>query len=221
MKLLRFILFAVSGLMTVQAYAQDDNTDREEYYKNLVQFSGAVVTSDSLRPVSFAHIMDRNTRFGTISDYYGYFSFVAKKGDTIDFSAVGFKKGMFIIPDTIHSNRYTMFQVMTSDTIYLSETVIYPWPTKEQFKQAFLELEIPTDDLEIARRNLDRYELYVRAAEMSMDGSMNYQNYIDQTVNKLYYAGQTQPISLLNPFAWAQFIQAWKDGKFKRKDVKP
>jgi hypothetical protein len=193
----------------------------EEYYKDLVQFSGAVVTSDSLRPVSFTHIIDRNTGFGTISDFYGYFSFVAKKGDTIDFSAIGFKKSRFIIPDTMHSNRYTMFQVLTADTIYLSETVIYPWPTPEQFKEAFLNLEIPDDDLEIARRNLERYELAVRAEAMPMDGSMNYRNYIDQTVSKLYYAGQTQPITVLNPFAWAQFIQAWKDGKFKRKEKKP
>jgi len=193
----------------------------EEYYKDLVQFSGAVVTSDSLRPVSFTHIIDRNTGFGTISDFYGYFSFVAKKGDTIDFSAIGFKKSRFIIPDTMHSNRYTMFQVLTADTIYLSETVIYPWPTPEHFTEAFLNLEIPDDDLEIARRNLERYELAVRAEAMPMDGSMNYRNYIDQTVSKLYYAGQTQPITVLNPFAWAQFIQAWKDGKFKRKDKKP
>ena len=198
--------------------AQQDEIDRDQYYKDLVQFSGAVVTGDSLHPVSFAHIIDHNTNFGTISDYYGYFSFVARKGDSITFSAVGFKKGHFTIPDTIQSNRYTMFQVMTSDTIYLSETVIYPWPTKEQFKEAFLKLEIPDDDLEIARKNLDRYELYVRAEAMPMDGSMNYRNYIDQTVSKLYYAGQTQPISLLNPFAWAQFIKAWQDGKFKRKD---
>ncbi len=202
-------------------YAQQNDMSREEYYKDLVQFSGAVVTSDSLRPVSFTHIIDRNTGFGTISDFYGYFSFVARQGDTIDFSAIGFKKGMFVIPDTMHNNRYTMFQVMTADTVYLTETVIYPWPTPEQFKEAFLNLEIPDDDVEIARRNLERYELAVRAEAMPMDGSMNYRNYIDQTVSKLYYAGQTQPISLLNPFAWAQFIEAWKEGKFKRNKQNP
>jgi hypothetical protein len=208
------MLMLFPGLLKAQ-YLQEDQQD---YYKGLVQFSGAVVTGDSLRPISFTHIIDHNTNFGTISDYYGYFSFVARKGDTITFSAIGFKKGRFVIPDTIHNNRYTMFQVMTADTVYLSETVIYPWPTKEQFKEAFLKLEVPDDDLEIARKNLDRYELYVRSQAMPMDGSMNYRNYIDQTVSKLYYAGQTQPISLLNPFAWAQFFQAWQDGKFKRKD---
>jgi hypothetical protein len=209
------ILFLVLPMLI---NAQRTQEEQEAYYRNLVQFSGAVVTGDSLHPVAFTHIIDHNTGFGTISDYYGYFSFVARRGDTITFSAVGFKKGSFVIPDTIQNNRYTMFQVMTSDTVYLSETVIYPWPTKEQFKEAFLKLDIPDDDLEIARKNLDRYELYVRAAQTPMDGSMNYRNYIDQTVSKLYYAGQTQPISLLNPFAWAKFIQAWQDGKFKRKD---
>lgn len=201
--------------------AQQDEKHREKYYEGLVQFSGAVVTGDSLRPIPFTHIIDLNTGFGTISDYYGYFSFVARKGDTIDFSAIGFKKTEFIIPDTITSNRYTMFQVMTADTIYLTETVIYPWPTREQFRQAFLNLSIPDDDLEIARKNLSRYDLYVRAQAMPMDGSMNYRHYIDQQVNKLYYAGQTQPISLLNPFAWAQFFKAWQDGKFKRQVYKP
>jgi hypothetical protein len=218
MKIYPVVIICLFLLLPVLINAQRTQEEQEKYYRDLVQFSGAVVTGDSLRPISFTHIIDHNTGYGTISDYYGYFSFVARKGDTISFSAVGFKKGQFIIPDTIHNNRYTMFQVMTSDTVYLTETVIYPWPTKEQFKEAFLSLEIPDDDLEIARKNLERYELYVRAQAMPMDGSMNYRNYIDQTVSKLYYAGQTQPISLLNPFAWAQFIQAWQDGKFKRKD---
>lgn len=216
----KYTLFIIwlSFLMPFLTVAQQDEKHREQYYEGLVQFSGAVVTGDSLRPIPFTHIIDRNTGFGTISDYYGYFSFVARKGDTIAFSAVGFKKGLFVIPDTIRSNRYTMFQVMTSDTIYLSETVIYPWPTREQFKEAFLNLNIPDDDLEIARKNLSRYDLYVRAQAMPMDGNMNYRNYIDKQVSKLYYAGQTQPITILNPFAWAQFIKAWQEGKFKRKD---
>jgi hypothetical protein len=218
MKIYPVIGFILFLLMPLFMEAQKEQQHNQEYYKDLVQFSGAVVTGDSLHPVPFTHIIDHNTHFGTISDYYGYFSFVARKGDSITFSAVGFKKALFIIPDTIQNSRYTMFQVMANDTIYLNETVIYPWPTKEQFKEAFLNLDIPDDDLEIARQNLERYELYVRAEAMPMDGSMNYRNYIDQTVDKLYYAGQTQPISLLNPFAWAQFIKAWQDGKFKRKD---
>jgi hypothetical protein len=218
MKLYLVIILALILILPVLALAQQSD-QKENANKDLVQFSGAVVTGDSLRPVSFTHIIDRSTGFWTIADFYGYFSFVARKGDTISFSAVGFKKAFVTIPDTITNNRYAMFQVMATDTIYLNETVIYAWPTKEEFRMAFITLKIPDDDLEIARKNLERYELAVRMDQISvpMDGSMNYRNYIDNTVSKLYYQGQTQPISLLNPFAWAEFIKAWQEGRFKRK----
>ena len=185
---------------------------------DLIQFSGVVLTSDSIQPVPFAHIIDITTGYGTISGYNGYFSFVAGKSDTIVFSAMGFKKQEFIIPDSITGDRYTIIHVMTSDTIFLSETVIYPWPSREQFREAFLNLEIPDDNYEIAMKNLARSEMARRAEAMPMDASMNYRHYIDQTISKYYYAGQTQPITLLNPFAWAEFIKAWKEGRFKKKD---
>jgi len=154
---------------------------------------------------------------GTVSDFSGYFSFVAKKRDTVEFSAVGYKTGRFIIPDTINNNRYSMIRVMSADTIYLSETVIYPWPTKEQFKEAFLTLDIPDDDLEIARQNLNPKQLLAKAENLPAEGSVNFKYLMNEQVDKLYYNGQTQPITVLNPFAWAKFIKAWKEGDFKRK----
>lgn len=200
----------------ISATAQELTPD-----KDVIQFSGVVVNAKNLDPVSFTNIMIKGTRRGTISDYYGYFSFVALKNDTIQFSAIGYKESDFVIPDTITKNRYSLIHLMDTDTILLAPTVIYPWPTEEDFKKAFVTLDIPDDDLEIARKNLAKAEMKERAMNMKMDGSMNYQHYIDQQTSKLYYAGQTQPISLLNPFAWAKFIKAWKEGKFKRdKDEK-
>src|SRR5688500_14263636 len=93
---------------------------------SLIQFSGIVIERDSLKPVSFTKIMIVNTKRGTTSDFYGYFSFVAKVNDTIEFSAAGFKKVKFVIPDSLTTNRYSLIQVMTMDTIILKETVIYP-----------------------------------------------------------------------------------------------
>jgi len=203
------LVFCFCWMAFLNLMAQHNNED-------LVQFSGVIVTSDSLVPISFSHIINGTSGFGTISDFYGYFSFVAHKNDTIRFSALGYKDEVFVIPDTITKNRYTLFQVMTTDTIYLSETIIYPWPTKEDFKEAFLNLDIPDDDYQLALRNLEQSELRERSAAMNMDGSENYQNYIDNTISKYYYAGQIQPITILNPFAWAKFIKAWKEGKFKK-----
>ena len=201
------LLFLLSGTL----FAQRTDNDR-------VQFAGMSVASDSLQPVPYVNIKIKGYNRGTISDFYGFFTLVAHKGDVIEFSAMGFKKGSYPIPDTLRSNRYSMVHIMAQDTILLKETVIYPWPTPEQFRHAFVWDKIPDDDLTIAQKNLDKMEMRERAMAMPMDGSMNYRNYMGNQVNKLYYRGQLQPNQLLNPFAWAEFVKAWKRGDFKRKD---
>jgi len=176
-----------------------------------------VLTADSIHPVPFTNISIKNTKWGTVADYYGYFSLVARKADTILFSAMGYKQGVFVIPDTVTGTRYSLIQVMPSDTVMLPQTVIYPWPSKEQFKEAFLYYKVPEDDIERAKKNLRPELIHSLADAYPMDGSMNYKNSMQLLQDKYYYNGQTQPISILNPFAWAQFIKAWKEGKFKRK----
>ncbi len=183
-----------------------------------IQFSGVVVTSDSIQPVPFTNIRIKNTKKGVISDYSGFFSFVAEENDTVVFSAVGFKKAVFVIPDSLTEKRYSLIQVLTSDTMMLMETVIYPWPTAEQFRSAFVNLKIPDDDYERAKKNLALAEMKERMQNYPMDGSMNYKNFIDNRSSRLYYAGQLPPNNLLNPVAWAKFIEAWRNGDFKRKN---
>ena len=192
----------------------------QESTDNLIQFSGITVTADSLNPVPFTKIFIKNKKKGTTSDVYGYFSFVAHKQDTILFNALGFKPASYVIPDSITKYRYSLIQLMTSDTLTLSAAFIFPWPTYEDFKRAFANLNIPDDDLERARRNLDPDEMRMRVDNYPMDGQMNYNNYIENQTSKLYYFGQQQPFNIFNPFAWAKFIKAWQEGKFKRKKYK-
>ncbi len=207
------VLLPVLILISVSLNAQkiDNNS--------LVQFSGVVVTADSLAPVPFTSVMIKNSNRGTISDYFGFFSFVAKMTDTIEFGALGFKKATFIIPDTLTDKRCSMIQILKTDTILLKEVVIFPWPTKEQFKEAFIQLQIPDDDLSRAQKNLSEGKLAYLAATMPMDGSMNFKYAMEQHSTRLYYAGQLPPNNLLNPIAWAKFIQMWQNGAFKKKDT--
>jgi len=51
---------------------------------------------------------------------------------------------------------------------------------------------------------------------IAMDGGDNYRYSMEQRYQRLQYIGQYPPNQLLNPFAWAKFIQALKAGKLKR-----
>ncbi len=210
-RLLALLLFSFS----LAAYAQEVQPADEN--RDLVQFSGITITADSLNPVPFAKIYDVTSHRGTSSDVLGYFSFVAHKKDTVLFTALGYKPAYFFIPDTITKNRYSLIQLMSADTLTLAAAIIFPWPTLEDFKRAFIETKIPDDDIELARKNLQAADIRMRAEDYPMDANMNYRNYMDNQTSKLYYFGQQQPFNFLNPFAWAQLIKAWKEGKFKQK----
>jgi len=109
------------------SYAQiEEDTTIGRY----IQFSGFTLDGDSLVAVPFVHVLDQNLGGGTSSDVYGYFSFVAQAGDVIKFTAIGYKDSYFEIPDTVTQDRYTVFHMLTQDTVLLKETVIYPWPSR-------------------------------------------------------------------------------------------
>lgn len=217
-KKIQFLLLLLI-LIDATAFAQEKKTKvPEKKGPSLIQFSGVVVEGNDLRQVPYTSIIVKNTHRGTISDFYGYFSFVAKVNDTIEFSAIGFSPAQYIIPDTLTSNVYSLIQVLLKDTVYLRLTEVFPWPSKEQFKQAFLNLDLPEDDLARASKNMDRSDMKDQMVGMAMDASLNYKYSSQQYQSKLYYAGQYPPNNLLNPIAWAKFIKAWKNGDFKKKD---
>lgn len=186
--------------------------------RRMIQFSGAVVTADSLKPVGFTNIYLEGQKRGGSANFNGFFSFVAYTGDVVVFSAQGYRTSRFKIPDTLHSSHYSMYQMMQTDTFLLQETIIYPWATVEALEYAIVNTVIPENDYDRAMKNLEREQLREIGLNLAMDGSMNYRNQISNIVAKNYYNGQYAPITLLNPFAWAQFFKAWEEGKFKRKD---
>lgn len=183
----------------------------------VIQFSGVVVSGDSLQPVPYTAITIKGTYRGTMSDYYGFFSFVAQEGDTIEFSSIGFLKAQYRIPEKLEDNRYSIIQMLNQDTIMLPTTVVYPWPTREQIYDYFLKAPVPDDDLERAKKNLAQEKLINLSMTTPMDASANYRNTMNQYNTRLYNAGQIPMNNLLNPIAWAKFVDAWKKGEFKKK----
>lgn len=202
------LILIMSILIYLPSISQKDD--------RLVQLSGVLVSADSLDLVSYASIIDKTTRKGTMADYYGYFSFVTKPGDTILFNAFGFKPNSYIVPDTLSENRYSIIHIMTPDTILLPEVEVYPWPSREDFARAFVEMEPYDDALRKAQRQLSGESLAFAAARIPTDGGLSYNWETQQQQTRLYTMGQTPMNNLLNPAAWSKFIDSWRKGELKR-----
>jgi hypothetical protein len=206
MRKIPIILFIA---LSFNAFSQDKS----------VQLTGILVSTDSLLTIPFANVLIKNKEQGTISDFYGYFSLVANKGDTIIFSCLGYKRARYIIPMKTDADFITVVQKLASDTIMLKETKVYPWPSREQFKQAFLTTDIPDDEIERAKKNIDNAFVDIMIAQMPNDGKENFRSFMNDMERQQYImSGGVTFIPILNPFAWASFIEAWKNGDFKRKD---
>ena len=212
-KLLLFVILLTATIISNKILAQDN-----PYRDSVVQFNGVVMTADSLRGIASASIIVEGRGRGTITSPDGVFSIAVFKGDKITFSCIGFKNYTLKIPENLTSNQYTWIQLLVTDTVYLPATILKPRPSKEQFERDFVNNRIPDDMYEIARKNTDESQRRILLATLPSDGreAVNFQ--MRQQANKYYYNGQTPPMNILNPAAWADFIKAWKRGDFKSKN---
>jgi len=214
--LLIFRNLLIVTLFTICNYVNAQLKQTSTSSNKLIQFSGVIVSGDSLYPVPFTSVLIRGSQHGTISDYSGFFSFVAQENDVVEFSAIGYKPNLFTIPDSLPENKFSIIQVMNSDTIFLNEAVIFPWPSKEQFKNAFLNLNLPNDDNAKAQNNLRAMRNPEWYRNVGADATMNQSFMLQQNNTRVYGNGALPSANILNPFAWAKFIADWRSGKLKR-----
>lgn len=210
-KFLRYILFFIV-ILPFSVKAQFAS-----FKDSVVQLYGVVMTADSLQALQSVSVVVKGRNQGTITSAQGVFSIVVLKGDVVEFTSVGFKPKAVTIPKTLEGNQFSMIQLMVTDTVYLAATIIKPRPSREQFERDFVNTNIPADNLEIARQNNSENTRKILMATLPKDGREAASSYLTKQAAKNYYNGQVPPQNIFNPFAWAEFIKAWKRGDFKSK----
>lgn len=214
-RFIRYFIFVFVVLFSVSVKAQNPQRGNQD---SVVQLYGVVMTADSLRGIDAASVIVESKGRGTFSNNEGVFSIAVLKGDRVRFSCVGFKDKVITIPERLEGNQYSVIQLMVNDTAYLPATILRPRPSRSQFERDFVNADVPADDLEVARQNNDEAKRRALIAALPADGREAVNANIRQQTQKYYYQGQQQPINLFNPFAWAEFIEAWKRGDFKKKN---
>lgn len=205
-----FLLTIATAICQVEAKAQVS-------YDRLIQINGVVMTSDSLYGIPDVVVMVKNQNKGTFTSAQGVFALVCFKGDTLQFRSLGFASKDYIIPENIVGNTISMVQLLSQDTFYLNETVVHALPSKENFNFAFQNLVLEDDLYETARKNSNLAMMRMMSMMLTPDGK-EFQSYAQRNAAyRAAYSGQQQPMNILSPIKWGQFIEAWKRGDFRKK----
>ena len=191
------------------------NVFAQKYEKPLVQFTGIVHNADStgviIPYVSIVNVSYQGQSF--VSNYKGYFSFVAHEQDTIHFSSVGYAASTIVIPADVINNSYTLKIALKPQIINLPVFHVFPWATTEEFRKDFLSMRIADDDLEIAKKNASEASLMALARTLPRDAyeTNTFQDFHNSVMNSHSIVNP-----LFNPFSWATIIHEISEGDKSR-----
>lgn len=184
-----------------------------------MQFSGIIYNADTSLVVPYVSVINKSNGDRTITaSYQGYFSFVAREGDTIIFSSIGYRREAVVIPSKILDKKYTIVVRMKPLVINLPTVNILPWTSIDDFNRDFMTMKFADDDLEVARKNVSRDKLMAMARDLPRDAgemqSLNFRNNHIELSNKNMNMRGANP--LLNPFAWGALMKQILDGDKSR-----
>ncbi len=201
-----FVFFAVG------AFAQQTE-------KPLVQFTGIIYNADSTKVivpyVTITNVTAHNQVY--ISNYTGYFSFVVHEQDTLSFTSIGFAPQKIVIPANLASRSYTLQVLIKPQIVNLPTFRVFPWATTDEFKKDFLTMKLADDDLEIARKNIERITNPNAASSVSRDGP-EIQSAWAQNEHYDIVNSHSTVNPLLNPIAWGTLINQIAAGDKSRSD---
>ncbi len=213
-----FVLFLLFTNVKLYSFSQNNSPQNEYNDSSIVQFYGVVMGSDSLRGIPLASVVVLNKGRGTITNYDGVFSIVAFKGEKIKISCVGYKPQIIQIPKNLKGEEYSIIQILVNDTLTLPATILKPRLTREQWERDFVNSDIKDDLYETARKNTTALNQTLLYRNLPVDGGEAYNVVFKQNEAKYYSNGQIPPQNIFNPFAWSEFIKAWKRGDYRRKN---
>jgi len=143
-------------------------------------------------PVQFAHIINRTTGHGNISDTLGFFTVLVHQGDLISISAIGYFNRSFQVTDTLQTSSHIPVLELTPRSYPIDQVNVNPLGSYQQFRQKVLELKLPEPEHKIN-------PIFVETLERAGD-----------TMNV------TGPVSLGSPIT-AIYDLLSKEGKSKRR----
>ena len=172
--------------------------------QSIMQLTGLIVGGDSLYGIPGVHVYVPKAGRGTSTNYYGYFSLATQVGDSVVISAIGYSRKDYVVPYN-EKKSISLIIELKEDTTLLPLLEVFPYPTEELFKQAFLSLNLPDDQYNGISMN-----------DQIMNRVTN-ANKADARSYYLYKASNRQSFVVLDAFAWSRAIRELKTKRADRR----
>ena len=186
----------------------------------VVQFTGIVVTGDSLLGVPGATVYVARTGLGTVSNAYGYFSLAVLTGDSIVIRSLGLATQTVVIPKDYQPKNYSVIIPLRVDALLLGEVRVFPYASERDFQEAYLALRLPGGTGREAATKADEQllrQVFLTqpvGAVANFRQTMQTQRYdYDRSLGRAPNQYSNDP--LLNPFNWLRLIKQVKRGELK------
>ncbi|NOS91927.1 MAG: carboxypeptidase-like regulatory domain-containing protein [Cyclobacteriaceae bacterium] len=194
------LLVAIGSTSSLMAQSQ----------RRVIQLSG-FVTDTATMVLPGVHVYVPKAGRGTPTSNAGFFTMPVLVGDSVVFSAVGYKRASYKVPD-LPKESWTIFVELAPDVTVLGDAIVMGIPTEELFKEAVLAMNIPLDN-NVDTKAMNAEMLALMARTTPMDGAGNYRYYIDQWSNSAGDKFRPAYNPFLNPLNWARFIRDLKKKK--------
>jgi len=200
----KLLLYSALIVVSLGLAAQDQE-------KKVIQFTGVIFGPDSVSIIPGVHVYVPKVGRGTTTNPYGFFSMPVLEGDSLVFSAVGFQRESFVIPKYDKDQSLKVVITMKEDIAFLEEVEVFPYPSEAMFKEAVLAVQLPNQD-EINNIEAWLAKQYMREAYKDLPASpgANHRYFMDQQAQSIQNRYMRPQNNLLNPFAWAKFINSLK-----------
>jgi hypothetical protein len=209
MKRLFYLSIVLIGLSCGKTLAQGSES------RGIVLMGFLVESEDRKNPVPFGNVIIPSEGVGKSANERGEFSIRVLPGDSLLITAVGYQTVYYRIP-VEKEESYAVVIPMSPSVTMLAPVEVFPYPNEQVFKEAFLALDLEDERTRNLRRNLSAELVAKMAFERGMDAGSNYRNYMQLQQEYLHNRNFLPTLSLVNPFAWARFIESVKRGDYKK-----
>ena len=190
------------------------NQEKERFF----QVTG-IITDEQNNALPNVGVISLRLRRGTLSERTGIYSITSTPGDTIFFRALGFKRKLIILPEDFEGRNFNLDISLSLDTIPIENVVIMPWKSYSDFIKDMSTPAPLGTEIENMNRNIASIaEAVANTKGYKITPEAAYHNAMEQNFRMTSTNHQYPVNNLLNPFAWAKFINGLKNGLFKNQD---